>query len=89
MGPPPRSLAADAYDCIMVQVRHGPTEYKRVARLIAPDGGLYSDRRVRTVATARAWNRRNGIRTQRLTAEAPYKLPTGCADPQGMKPVAA
>ena len=33
MGPPPRSFAADAHDCIMVRVL-GPTEYKVVARLI-------------------------------------------------------
>src|ERR1700724_12543 len=33
MGPPPRSFAADAHDCIMVRVL-GPTEYKAVARLI-------------------------------------------------------
>ena len=33
MGPPLRSFAADAYDCIMVRVL-GPTEYKVVARLI-------------------------------------------------------
>jgi hypothetical protein len=32
MGPPPRSLAADAHGCIMVPIRHGSTEYKRVAR---------------------------------------------------------
>jgi hypothetical protein len=32
MGPPPRSFAADAQDCIMVQVI-GPTEYKVAARL--------------------------------------------------------
>src|ERR1700687_1186778 len=31
MGPPLRSFAADAYDCIMVRVL-GPTEYKVVAR---------------------------------------------------------
>src|SRR4051794_41400889 len=31
MGPPLRSLAADAYDCIMVRVL-GPTGYKVVAR---------------------------------------------------------
>ena len=40
MGPPLRSFAADAYDCIMVRVL-GPTEYKVVARLIrAPERGL-------------------------------------------------
>ena len=33
MGPPLRSFAADAHDCIMVRVL-GPTEYKVVARLI-------------------------------------------------------
>ena len=33
MGPPPRSFAADAHDCIMVRVL-GPTGYKVVARLI-------------------------------------------------------
>jgi hypothetical protein len=31
MGPPLRSFAADAHDCIMVQVL-GPTGYKVVAR---------------------------------------------------------
>jgi len=36
MGPPPRSFAADAHDCIMVRVL-GPTGYKVVARLIAPE----------------------------------------------------
>jgi hypothetical protein len=43
MGPPLRSFAADAHDCIMVRVR-GPTGYKVVARLIAPASGLPSDR---------------------------------------------
>ena len=32
IGPVARSLAADAHGCIMVQIRHGSTEYKRVAR---------------------------------------------------------
>jgi len=43
MGPPPRSFAADAYDCIMVRIRIGSTEYKCVARGSAPDGELPSD----------------------------------------------
>ena len=43
MGPPLRSFAADAHDCIMVRVL-GPTGYKVVARLIAPERGLPSDR---------------------------------------------
>jgi len=32
MGPPPRSFAADAHDCIMAPVDTRPTEYKFVAR---------------------------------------------------------
>src|SRR5258708_36141656 len=40
---PSRSFAADAHHCIMVQVRTGPTEYKGVARMSAPDGELPSD----------------------------------------------
>src|SRR6267142_5662711 len=43
MGPPLRSFAADAHDCIMVRVL-GPTGYKVVARLIAPESELPSDR---------------------------------------------
>ena len=42
-GPPPRSFAADAHDCIMVRIRTGSTEYKGVARCSAPDGELPSD----------------------------------------------
>jgi hypothetical protein len=36
MGPPLRSFAADAYDCIMVRIRIGSTEYKCVPRCSAP-----------------------------------------------------
>src|SRR6202035_3348290 len=32
MGPPPRSLAAEANDCFMVRPPAGPTEYKVAAR---------------------------------------------------------
>jgi hypothetical protein len=32
MGPPPRSFAADAHDCIMVAIFMGSTAYKLVAR---------------------------------------------------------
>ena len=34
MGPPPRSLAAEANDCFMVRPRTGPTEYKVAARCL-------------------------------------------------------
>src|SRR6185312_9329907 len=43
MGPPLRSFAADAHDCIMVRV-FGPTEYKVAARLNPAQSGLPSDR---------------------------------------------
>jgi hypothetical protein len=44
MGPPLRSFAADAYDCIVVRVL-GPTGYKVVARLMrARKAGSPSDR---------------------------------------------
>ena len=39
MGPPLRSFAADAHDCIVVWVPR-PTGYKVVALLIAPASGL-------------------------------------------------
>src|SRR5215471_14773089 len=43
MGPPPRSFAADAYDCIMVQLETEPTGYKFVARCSRLNGELPSD----------------------------------------------
>jgi len=46
MGPPLRSFAADAHDCIMVRVL-GPTGYKVVARLNRARSGLPSDRYLR------------------------------------------
>ena len=64
MGPPSRSFPtgqagglkahADAYDCIMVRIRIGSTEYKCVARGAAPDGKLPSDHQA------------SGIRRRRL-----------------------
>jgi hypothetical protein len=43
MVPLPRSFAADAHGCIMVTGRHGPTEYKVVARRSALVARLRSD----------------------------------------------
>ena len=64
MGPPLRSFAADAHDCIMVQVLR-PTGYKVVARFEPrPKAGSPSDR--------------HSDRTQHLnllTKKAPYKGP--------------
>src|SRR5258708_28654780 len=41
---PPRSLAADADDCIMVRSPQGSTEYKVVAPIVATPGRLALDR---------------------------------------------
>ena len=44
MGPPPRSLAAEADNCFMVRPRQGPTEYKGATRRSRANGGLPSVR---------------------------------------------
>ncbi len=44
MGPPPRSLAAEAKGCFMVRLLRGVTEYKVAARVCARDGRLPSVR---------------------------------------------
>jgi hypothetical protein len=80
MGPPLRSFAADAYDCIMVRVL-GPTEYKVVARLIAPASELPSDRypdrtnRAVVLEAVKVWPGNGGacgmfVRRPSLTASA-------------------
>src|SRR5712691_8318884 len=43
MGPPPRSLATDAHDCIMVRMLQASTEYKVVGQCSPNDGRLASD----------------------------------------------
>jgi hypothetical protein len=82
MGPPPRSFAADAHDCIMVRV-FGPTEYKVVARLIrAPERGLPSDRhpdrieRAAVLGAVKVWpgkGRARGKLVRRPTLTAPAR----------------
>jgi len=75
MGPPLRSFAADAHDCIMVRV-FAPTEYKVVARLIAPASGLPSDRHPdRTEPCRRTWSCQ-GVAWQRRS------MPQGWCDGQ-------
>src|SRR3984957_12254296 len=43
MGPPPRSLAAEANGCFMVRVRRGPNRIQGGDARDAPDSGLPSD----------------------------------------------
>ena len=66
MGPPSRSFAADAYDCIMVRIRVGSTEYKCVARGSAPNGELPSDHQA------------SGIKRRRLK-KSPFAADWSCA----------
>ena len=79
MGPPSRSFAADAYDCIMVRIRIGSTEYKCVARGCAPDGELPSDHQA------------SGIKRRRLE-KSPFAAHwSGAAKPkeQALEPLEA
>src|SRR5258707_1179440 len=82
MGPPPRSFAADAHECIMVRVP-GPTEYKVVARLIcAPESGLPSDRhpdRIECAAVLRAVKVWPGKGKARGKVGATANLDSSCA----------
>ena len=82
MGPPPRSFAADAHDCIMVWVL-GPTEYKVVARLVrALKRGLPSDRhpdaieRASVLGAVKVWP---GKRRARGKVSATANLDSSCA----------
>src|SRR5204863_8199384 len=43
MGPPPRSLTAEANGCFMVRVPHGPNRIQGCGASIAPERGLPSD----------------------------------------------
>src|SRR5476651_1508448 len=48
MGPPPRSLTAEANSCFMVRVPHGPNRIQGCGASIAPARGLPSDQLYRT-----------------------------------------
>src|SRR5260370_23066548 len=48
MGPPPRSLTAEANSCFMVRVLHGPNRIQGCGASIAPERGLPSDHLYRT-----------------------------------------
>src|SRR6266404_9389191 len=82
MGPPPRSFAADAHNCVMVRVL-GPTAYKVVARLIrATESGLPSDRhpdRIECAAVLRAVKVWPGKGRGRGKVGATANLDSSCA----------
>src|SRR5689334_587973 len=43
MGPPPRSLAAEAHGCFMVRILDGSNRLQGRGAMLAPKGGLPSD----------------------------------------------
>src|ERR1700751_4438889 len=62
VGPPPRSLAVDAHDCIMVRIPKGSTEYKVVARRPRYDlAGSASDCLSQTTFAARRIRARHAL----------------------------
>src|SRR4029077_490260 len=48
MGPPPRSLTAEANSCFMVRIPNGPNRIQGCGASIAPERGLPSDQLYRT-----------------------------------------
>jgi len=75
MGPPPRNFAADAYDCIMVRIRIGSTEYKCVARGSAPDGEFPSDPALLAVHPPSACSGVKALRNTSLAKAASRQAP--------------
>src|SRR6266511_2295208 len=80
MGPPPRSLAADAHGCIMgrmledlLETSH--TEYKVVARLIATAGRLASDCLVRAASVDGRRRLTRVVDRRRPSTDAPIERP--------------
>src|SRR6266480_2011304 len=78
MGPPLRSFAADAHDCIMVRVL-GPTGYKVVARLNrAPKAGsplIVIATALSVPSCSKHEGKRCAALGNSLTKKAPYKGP--------------
>src|SRR5947207_12730558 len=76
MGPPLRSFAADAHDCIMVRVL-GPTGYKVVARLnSAPKAGsplIVIATALSVPSCSKHEGKRCAALANSLTKKAPYK----------------
>ena len=72
MGPPSRSLAAEANDCFMIRIRYGYTEYKYAVQELAPNGRFSSVRFVisRPYVIGQPW--RN---CELLSWTAPKRMP--------------
>jgi hypothetical protein len=75
MGPPPRSLAAEANGCLMVRVRHGPNRIQGCGASDPPDSGLPSDQ------SKHAFDHRRTSHAIKLGTDIPIQ---GCVKTSGV-----
>jgi hypothetical protein len=82
MGPPPRSFAADAHECIMVRVLDPPDTRSWRDLIRAQESGLPSDRhpdrtkRAVVLEAVKVWPGKGGVRRK---VGAPANLDSSCA----------
>src|SRR3712207_9179298 len=73
MGPPPRSLAAEALGCFLVRITGGSNRIQDRGAMIAPDGGLPSDCQCKNLRPREGARTRTGDLKTSLTLQSPYK----------------
>ncbi len=73
MGPPPRSLAAEALGCFLVRITGGSNRIQDRGAMIAPDGGLPSDCQCKNLQPREGARTRTGNLKTSLTPKSPYK----------------
>src|SRR3982750_4034259 len=73
MGPPSRSLAAEALGCFLVRITGGSNRIQDRGAMIAPDGGLPSDCQCKNLRPREGARTRTGDLKTSLTLQSPYK----------------
>src|SRR5829696_5188844 len=73
MGPPSRSLAAEALGCFLVRITSGSNRIQDRGAMIAPDGGLPSDCQCKNLQPREGARTRTGHLKTSLTLKSPYK----------------
>src|SRR5215210_5547035 len=73
MGPPPRSLAAEALGCFLVRITSGSNRIQDRGAMIAPDGGLPSDCQCKNLQPREGARTRTGHLKTSLTLKSPDK----------------
>src|SRR5215208_8543160 len=73
MGPPSRSLAAEALGCFLVRITGGSNRIQDRGAMIAPDGGLPSDCQCKNLRPRDGARTRTGDLKTSLTLQSPYK----------------